>query len=223
MTEVLVCPDCQKVCKTKTGLVLHRKHCSKVPPPTVRSFLRTIAFIDAGQFRPASVSARLRLVPGKRFDWDRFGAFLSEIAGTELFDAHYFDGVEGDSATKQASFHQFLKTVLGFQMHFTHTREKLRSCPECKKQYAEIEQKGVDVNLALAMLKLAYSNAYDQALLCSGDGDFAPLVRHLRESMGKRVIVLGWMNSIAPALRDAAFRTVILNDHLDKIIGDKGF
>ena len=46
--------------------------------------------------------------------------------------------------------------------------------------------KGDDIHLAIAMLKDAYENRYDTAVLVSGDGDFSPLVRYVRK-LGKKV------------------------------------
>jgi len=183
--------------------------------------LRTIAFIDAGQFRPGVVFSRLGLPNGRRFDWDLFNKFLRKIAGSTLLDAHYFDSIDPTTIERQIPFHTFLRNQLAFQLHFSALKEKVRKCPNCSSQYEELEQKGVDVSMTISMLKLAYNNAYDQALLCTGDGDFAPLVSYIRDSLGKRIIVLGWSDGIAPALRDAAYATITLNDYLDEFVGDK--
>lgn len=40
--------------------------------------------------------------------------------------------------------------------------------------------KGDDINLALDMLNDAWENKYDKAILISGDGDFAPLIKYVR-------------------------------------------
>ena len=60
-----------------------------------------------------------------------------------------------------------------------------------KKVKSEINwlvEKGVDVNLAVEMVALAYNNAYDVAILVSGDGDFAVAVRYV-QGMKKKVEV----------------------------------
>ncbi len=182
--------------------------------------MKTIAFIDAGQFRPAIVNQRLQMGQGKRFDWNRFKTYMDRLSGGEVFDVHYFDCVSDAPSAGREAFHQFLRNTLGFQLHFSELKEKRRNCPHCRSAFSEHEQKGVDVGIATHMLKLAYSNSFEQALLCSGDGDFAPLVTDLRDTLGKRVSVIGWHNGVAPVLRDAAFRVIHLEEHQEVILGD---
>lgn len=182
------------------------------------SALRTIAFVDAGQFRPALVANRLGLTNGRRFDWELFKKFLDRVAGGPLLDTHYFDSIEDTALPGRLNFHQFLRAQLGFQLHLSQLKEKQRYCPNCSNTHTEYEQKGVDVGMTISMFKLA--RAYDQALLCSGDGDFTTLAEFLRDSLGKRVIVLGWANGIAPSLRQIAFCTICLNDYAENFIGD---
>ena len=47
-------------------------------------------------------------------------------------------------------------------------------------------EKGVDIKIAVDMLRLAHNNAYDTAILVSGDGDFADAVQAVKD-MGKHV------------------------------------
>lgn len=56
-----------------------------------------------------------------------------------------------------------------------------------KKTYITVE-KGTDINLAVTMLTKAYSNAYDIAILVSGDTDYIPVVEVLHQ-LGKIVVI----------------------------------
>lgn len=47
-------------------------------------------------------------------------------------------------------------------------------------------EKGVDIDLATDMLRLAYNNAYDTAIIVTGDGDFVSAVNGVKD-MGKHV------------------------------------
>ncbi len=176
---------------------------------------KVIAFIDAGQFRPGVVMPRMRTV-GKRFDWRMFKAFLDDQFGT-LQDHHYFDCQETHEGTRQESFHNFLRSALSMQVHLSELRQAQKTCPQCGKAYTVNEQKGVDVNIAVNIMVLAYNGGFDHAVICSGDGDFAPLVRFLRGQLGKRVSIVGWRGGIAPSLMEAANRTIILNDYTDEL------
>ena len=49
-------------------------------------------------------------------------------------------------------------------------------------------EKGVDINIAVDMLKFAYSGIYDTAILVSGDGDFALAIQAVKD-LGKHVEV----------------------------------
>jgi len=183
--------------------------------------MRTMAFIDAGQFRPGVIMNRLDLSNGRRFDWKLFKSLLERKAGTKLHDAFYFDSIDDASLERQTGFHQFLRNELCFQLQLTGLKDKRRKCPECSSIYTEQEQKGVDVSLVITMLTLAYANSFDQALLCTGDGDFAPLVSRIRKLLGKRVVIFGWRGGIAPQLRDAAYDTVVLNNHTDEFLSSQ--
>ena len=46
--------------------------------------------------------------------------------------------------------------------------------------------KGDDIQIAVDMVRLAYENAYDTAILVSGDGDFVPAIKAVQK-LGKNV------------------------------------
>lgn len=75
--------------------------------------------------------------------------------------------------------------------------EKLKKIPDfslvlCRMQKERIDGKIIyvvkedDIHLAVDMVKLAYNNAYDTAILVSTDGDFVPAIRTIKE-IGKKV------------------------------------
>jgi uncharacterized LabA/DUF88 family protein len=63
----------------------------------------------------------------------------------------------------------------------------------------EEKQKEIDVQIAVDMMDGAYQNVFDIALLGSGDGDMAPVVRGL-VSMKKEVEVASWNDPGKPQL-----------------------
>lgn len=70
---------------------------------------------------------------------------------------------------------------------------QLRTTPLiCQMGY--IRQKGVDVKLATDLLKLAYSNAYDVAVILSGDADLIESLRVIKDDLGKIVIICAYFS-----------------------------
>ena len=55
------------------------------------------------------------------------------------------------------------------------------------------KEKGTDVNVAVNMLSKAYHNAYDVAILVSGDTDYIPVVKELH-NLGKTVVLATLLN-----------------------------
>ncbi|MFA4953367.1 MAG: NYN domain-containing protein [Candidatus Pacearchaeota archaeon] len=82
---------------------------------------------------------------------------------------------------------------------------RLRKITKCKvilckrqKRFDKDEEeyyiiKGDDINLALDMLNDAWENKYDKAILISGDGDFAPLLKYVKNK-NKKVEVVSFDN-----------------------------
>ena len=80
-------------------------------------------------------------------------------------------------------------------------------------------QKGVDIYLTTDMISLAYEDAYDIALIASGDGDYEALIEFVK-SKGKRVWVLAFKSDISWRLREAADK-VFLIDSMSEIFREQ--
>ena len=61
-----------------------------------------------------------------------------------------------------------------------------------------------DWDIGIAMDTIELANKLDTIILVSGDGDFVPLLEHLRRAMGCRVEVMAFGPSSSGKLRDAA-------------------
>src|SRR5579859_2966314 len=123
--------------------------------------MKTIAFIDAGQFRPTIVKQRFSLTAEEKFDWSKFKTVLNTVGNVdEVYDIHYFDGRTSCPTKERENFHQFLKGALNFELHFAEIRERMQTCNKCKHTEPVMEQKGVDVMIVQSMLTLAINNGY---------------------------------------------------------------
>ena len=68
-----------------------------------------------------------------------------------------------------------------------------------RRQDGSLVEKGIDVALAVEALSLAYQDAYDSALLVSGDGDYVELVEGIKRT-GKHVECAMFKNQSAGIL-----------------------
>lgn len=74
-------------------------------------------------------------------------------------------------------------------------KEKFKKCLNCHIEWISHEEKETDVNLALALLDLAYKDRYDHAFLLSRDSDLTPAVRKVKENFpNKKISVFATYN-----------------------------
>ncbi|MFW9941873.1 MAG: NYN domain-containing protein [Candidatus Thorarchaeota archaeon] len=79
-------------------------------------------------------------------------------------------------------------------------------------------EKKVDIKIAIDIISLAYENEYDTVVLVSGDGDFVPVLKKVRE-MDKKVELWAFRYSLANTLKEVLNQENIyyLDDILSKI------
>jgi len=82
-------------------------------------------------------------------------------------------------------------------------------------------QKGVDIQLAVAALKVAGSGNADVIALVTGDQDFIPLVEAIRDE-GPVVYVLAFKDAVSTDLLNAADRKYVFDDFDDSWTFPKG-
>ena len=178
--------------------------------------MKTVTFIDAGQFRPAIMKERMDLSDGEMFDWSKFNCLLGKISGGNITNTHYFDCISPEPSVGRSGFHNFLQNHLGFQTHFLELKERVRHCPHCHEEWSEHVQKGVEGSLITNMIKSARS--CDQILIVSGSSDYAEAVEEVRSAYSVKVVVVAWRGSVAPELKDAANKVHELDDDRDNLV-----
>jgi uncharacterized LabA/DUF88 family protein len=91
---------------------------------------------------------------------------------------------------------------------------KLRKDEQGKSYTVE---KGVDVAMVIDFLSLAWENAYDVAIIVSGDADFCRAIEKVKEK-GKRVEVVSFKDSMSGEIRRVSDATpVIIDDIIDNV------
>lgn len=79
-----------------------------------------------------------------------------------------------------------------------------------------VHEKGVDIYLAVDMLRYAYNDIYDIAILISSDGDFSEAVNALKD-LGKHVEYAHFATGISKHLMDCCDRHILLTKELLKL------
>ncbi len=87
-----------------------------------------------------------------------------------------------------------------------------------KIEFSDAIEKKVDIKIAIDIISLVYENTYDTAVLVSGDWDFVPVVKKVKE-LDKNVEVWAFRYSLANALKEEVEQKNIyyVDDILSKI------
>ena len=118
-----------------------------------------------------------------RFDFERF---IKKIIGKrELISVYYYNA----SLKQQINPKIFAKQQSLFKRLRKINKFKVVICKRQKRQNQDGNHyytiKGDDIHLAIDMLRDAYEDRYDTAILISGDGDFSPLVKYVKQKNKK--------------------------------------
>jgi uncharacterized LabA/DUF88 family protein len=153
---------------------------------------RCLILIDGSNFYFKLKSLQLHNLLS--FDFTAFSTYLCR-SGT-VVGAMYFVGkvrTDGTEKTKQLQANQ-QKLLQHLQRH--HYRYELGYL---MKSDGVLHEKGVDVEIAVALLVAAYENVADRILLVSSDTDLLPAIRKAQEK-GKVVEYIGFSHQPSLAL-----------------------
>lgn len=181
---------------------------------------RVRVFVDYWNFQLSlnDVESKARQQPAARFkvDWRGLGAALARQAcdaiglpaGACSFEGAIIYSSFNPQTQTDRGFHKWMTTWLarqpGVQVECRERKRKAApkcpSCyrriehcpyPDCQKQMVATEEKGVDTLIATDMIRLAWENAYDIAVLASSDSDLVPAVEFL-SLKGRKVVQAGF-------------------------------
>lgn len=182
----------------------------------VRAVSRVRVFVDYWNFQLSlnDREASQRGVASYKFkvDWRGLGPWLARKA-TEAIGipagGFSFDGAiiyTSYDPRKEQRFHAWATTYLDRQPGVTvqclerkpkqppkcpSCHARIVDCPHCSQRIVATEEKGVDTFIATDMIRLAWENAYDLAVLASSDRDLIPAVEFLNLK-GRKVVQAGF-------------------------------
>ena len=116
--------------------------------------------------------------------------------GQLLVCTKYFTSRVSDTPTdtqkskRQGVYIEALQTLPDVHLFFGHYLKKQARCRQCHAVWQTYEEKMTDVNIAVEMMTDAHINAFDVALIVSGDSDLAGPVQAIRRLyQDKRVVI----------------------------------
>ncbi len=153
---------------------------------------RVIAYVDG-----FNLYFGLKQSGFKRYYWLDVAMLARHLLKPEqqLVATHYFTARirdNGRNAADQKRQNTYLEALAlqGVQCQFGHYLEKTRTCRKCGSTWPDYEEKMTDVNIAIQLLNDTFDDAFDVALVISGDSDLTTPIRRVRQRFPhKRVIV----------------------------------
>jgi NYN domain-containing protein len=149
---------------------------------------------------------------GSGCDWPRLPSVLAaaaqgaapQLGQLQVDDTRVYASYEPGREAKLAQWlDSFLDRLPGFRV-FTRERkasptsihcrscdQKLTTCPNCSARFMRAGEKGVDAAIITDMFSLALENAYQVAIIVTGDGDLVPAVEKIQDK-GFKIVNATW-------------------------------
>ena len=163
--------------------------------PETESMQRVAAYIDG-----FNLYYGLRSKGWKRYYWLDMPKLVQLLLrpGQELVLCHYFTAHIASSnhghqdQQRQKIWLEAVEHHGGVQMHFGKYLVKQRQCRQCGHAITQPEEKMTDVRIATQMLMDAFNNAFDVALLISGDSDLKPPLESIRKQFSTKKLLVAF-------------------------------
>jgi len=144
---------------------------------------RVTAFIDGFNIYHSLVEAHL--FNRKWLDYFSLARAFVKTSTQLVTDIYYFSAIvpwDQHKAARHRTYISALRSV-GVNVALGKFKTVTRRCQgTCKEWYKTYEEKETDVNIALTLLRLAMEDAYDVALLFSGDSDLVPAINAVKRA-----------------------------------------
>jgi uncharacterized LabA/DUF88 family protein len=146
---------------------------------------------------------------------------VQKVGGTELFAAYYYTGVptpqdDGQERHALSDLLEDLEQKPGFFVRRFNRRASTRECPHCRGVIAYTEEKMVDTSLVADLILFAVRDAFDIAVVFSGDLDIAPGLNAVH-ALGKKAWIATFGDGgLSRSLVRSAWGSIDLTQHLDQ-------
>jgi uncharacterized LabA/DUF88 family protein len=132
---------------------------------------------------------------------------VQELANSrEIRGKYYYCSEPAIVGASQTKFMDMLRTN-----GFTVVPKKLKT-----RGGSRNVEKGVDVALVTDLLSLAWEKAYEDAVIVSGDADYADAIKYVKQK-GIMVQIVAWSGSFSQELKRVANDVIYLDNLMDKV------
>ncbi len=161
---------------------------------------RVIVFFDYSNFHQSlNRLTRGEFPDQKKFDFKGFVETLT--LGMDLIKVYFVCSSAPTSGPGQQRFYDWLD---GQDYFYVKQFERKTN------SQGEQREKQVDVYLATQVVALAYENAYDVAIIVSGDEDYVPAIEIVQQK-GKIIVVVSAASLLSDILRKKADRVLLID------------
>lgn len=173
---------------------------------------RVIAYVDG-----FNIYFGLRSKGWRRYYWLNIQMLAQNLLKPDqrLLTTKYFTArIAGppDKEKRQSTYIEALETLKKFQIVYGKYQLNPRQCSQCGFQDEVPNEKMTDVNIAVEILKDAYQDEFDVALLISADSDLVPPVKAVRELFPtKRVVVAAPPGRYSVGLAKSASKSLVIS------------
>ncbi len=173
--------------------------------------MKVSIFFDGQNF----YRALQRFDEGLRVDYDRLAVWITQAVGgpgAVFGGAYYYVGVTADAPPMVEGFLKGLELRPGYFVKRDPRVRRTGRCVACGVEYEYTTEKRVDTRLVADLIHYAANDAYDAAVLVSGDDDFVPAVEAVN-ALGKQVWVATWSaEELSKDLRVRCFGHIHLSE-----------
>ncbi|MFH1676156.1 MAG: NYN domain-containing protein [bacterium] len=170
---------------------------------------RTICLIDNSYIFRGSYKHQWRV------DFRKLTEVLARLGA--IWQTYFFASEEDPPNSDQTNLYKYLKLALHFEVRLYPLRKRQMRCNACGNEWSSYSEKAAAIGMASELVSLAYNNAFDTAILVTGDSDFLDPIKTVK-SLGKRIELAAWRDSIAQDLEmEASIDIFYLDEHRDEL------
>ena len=133
----------------------------------------------------------------------KFGKFAEKLAGDRELVRTYYYNIKQENGKGAEEQEKFLSAL--YEIPYLEVKLGI-----VKQRGDAMVEKGVDMMIGVDILKNAYEDLYDSAILVSGDGDFYPALQAAKDQ-GRHVEIAAFDTNISPETARIADLHIKLN------------